>query len=154
MISKAKHHLGASIVHTGRLLINNINSYFSAIGSKVTFEQLEVLLHIAVNPGKKIIQNDLAIITSKNKSGILRTIDILEAKQLVKRTPVHGDRRKNMIEITGEGYKIAKDAIGAFEKIEKSYMKKINKEDVKTCNRVLDIIKDEFESNKTNSYCE
>src|SRR6218665_3474577 len=148
MISKAKQHLGASIVLTGRLLINNINSYFSAIGSKVTFEQLEVLLHIAVSPGKKIIQNDLAVMTSKNKSGILRTIDILESKQLVKRTPVHGDRRKNMIEITGEGDNIAKDAIGAFEKIERSYMKKINKEAAKTCNRVLDIIKDEFGSHK------
>ena len=153
MISKVQHQLGASIVLTGRLLINNINSHFSAIGSKVTFEQLEVLLHIALNPGKKIIQNDLAVVTSKNKSGILRTIDILEAKHFVKRIPVAGDRRKNMIEVTDEGYKIAKDAIEAFRKIEKSYMKKIRKEDAETCSRVLGIIKDEFELNKV-SPCE
>ncbi len=146
MIQKAKHELGASIVLTGRLLINNINNHFSAIGSKVTFEQLEVLLHIAINPGKKIIQNDLAVVTNKNKSGILRTIDILESKHFVKRTPVAGDRRKNMIEVTDEGYRIAKDAIEAFRKIERGFMKKINKEDAETCSKVLGIIKEEFET--------
>lgn len=148
MISKVKYQLGASIVLTGRLLVNNINSHFSAIGSKVTFEQLELLLHIAIDPGRKIIQNDLALIANKNKSGILRTIDILESKHFVKRSPVAGDRRKNMIEVTAEGYRIAKDAIEAFRRIEKSYMKKINRQDAETCSKVLGIIKDEFDPAK------
>jgi DNA-binding MarR family transcriptional regulator len=145
MIAKPKNQLGASIVHTGRLLVNSINSYFSAIGSNITFEQLEVLLHIAIHPERKIIQNDLARMTNKNKSGILRTIDILETKHFVKRIPVAGDRRKNMIEATDEGCRMAENAIEAFRKIERGYMKKINKEDAQTCSRVLGIIKNEFE---------
>ncbi len=145
MIAKQKNPLGASIVHTGRLLVNSINSYFSSIGSNITFEQFEVLLHIAVHPGRKIIQNDLARMTNKNKSGILRTIDILETKDFVKRIPVAGDRRKNMIEATDAGYKMAEDAIEAFKKIENVYMKKINKQDAQTCSKVLGIIKNEFE---------
>ncbi len=143
MIAKEKSHLGASIVRTGRILINSINSHFQAIGTNITFEQLEVLIHIATNPEKKIIQTDLAILMQKNKSGVLRTIDVLEKKEYVKRTPVPGDRRKNVIEATEEGYTIAKAAIETFQKIEHEYMKKINKEDVLICTRVLDTIKNE-----------
>ena len=143
MISKVKNQLGASIVHTGRLLTNSINSYFSAIGTNITFEQMRILMLIAAHPEKKIIQNDLAMLIQKNKSGILRTIDILEKKHFVKRIPVTGDRRKNMIEVTEEGIKIAKGATESFEKMEKEFIKKIKKEDLAACNKVLDIIKKE-----------
>jgi DNA-binding MarR family transcriptional regulator len=141
MISKVKNHLGATIVHTGRLLTNSINSHFLALGTNITFEQLDVLLLIASNPGKRIIQNDLAILVQKNKSGILRTIDILEKKHFVRRSPVAGDRRKNMIEATEEGIKIAKGGIELFLKIEREFIKKISKSDVLACTKVLDVIK-------------
>lgn len=143
MISGVKNQLGASIVHAGRLLTNSINSHFLAAGTNVTFEQMDILILIASHPEKKIVQNDLAILIQKNKSGILRTIDILEKKNFVKRRPVAGDRRKNMIEITEQGIKIAKGAIASFAKIEKEFTRKINKEDMVTCNKVLDIIKKE-----------
>jgi DNA-binding MarR family transcriptional regulator len=148
MISKVKHPLGASIVQTGRMLTNRINSHFLALGTNITFEQMEVLLLIAVHPEKKIIQNDLAVTIQKNKSGILRTIDILEKKHFVRRIPVKGDRRKNMIEATEEGIKIAKAAIELFLKIDRELTKKINKSDVVTSNKVLDIIKKECQPNK------
>lgn len=143
MILKSKHHLGASIVYTGRLLTNSINNYFLSTGSNITFEQMRILMMLASHPEKKIIQNDLAVLIQKNKSGILRTIDILEKKYFVKRIPVVGDRRKNMIEVTAEGMTIAKAAITSFEKMEKEFMKKIKKEDLAACNKVLDIIKKE-----------
>ncbi len=143
MISKVKFQLGASIVHTGRLLTNSINSYFLSTGANVTYEQMGILILLTSHPEKKIIQNDLAYMVQKNKSGILRTIDILEKKKFVKRSPVEGDRRKNMIEVTREGIKIAQEAVVSFEKIEKEFMKKIKKEDLVACNKVLDIIKKE-----------
>lgn len=143
MISRVKKQLGASIVHTGRVLTNSINSCFLATGTNITFEQMDVLLLIAVHPEKKIVQNELAILVQKNKSGILRTIDILEKKHFVRRRPVAGDRRKNMIEVTEEGERIAKEATNSFIKIERALMKKIKKEDVEACNKVLDIIKKE-----------
>lgn len=143
MISKAKNQLGASIVQAGRLLTNRINSHFLALGTNITFEQMEVLVLLSVNPKKKIIQNDLAIISQKNKSGILRIIDILEKKRFVKRIPVEGDRRKNVIEPTEAGVKIAREAIELFMKIDKELTKKIHKSDVITSSKVLDIIKNE-----------
>lgn len=143
MISKAKNQLGASIVQAGRLLTNRINSHFLALGTNITFEQMEVLVLLSVNPKKKIIQNDLAIISQKNKSGILRIIDILEKKRFVKRIPVEGDRRKNIIEATEAGIKVAKEAIELFMKIDKELTRKIHKSDVITSSKVLDIIKKE-----------
>lgn len=143
MIQKHTSHLGASIVRTGRLLINSVNSHFTATGANITFEQLEVLIHISANPEKQIIQTDLAIVMQKNKSGILRTIDVLEKKQFVKRSPVAGDRRKNVIEVTMEGYLVAKEAMDIFYKLEQNFMNKIKEEDALTCIRVLDIIKAE-----------
>ncbi|PBQ32809.1 hypothetical protein CNR22_13845 [Sphingobacteriaceae bacterium] len=154
MISKAKHHLGASIVYTGRLLTNSINSHFLATGANITFEQMRILMMVASHPEKKIIQNDLANLVQKNKSGILRTIDILEKKYFVKRIPVAGDRRKNMIEVTQEGIRIANDAIASFEKIEKEFMKKIKKEDLAACTKVLDIIKKECSPVTLNEDCD
>lgn len=150
MISKAENRFGASIVHTSRLLINNVNSRFTALGTNITFEQLEVLFHIVMNSEKKIIQNDLALITNKNKSGVLRIIDTLETKQFVKRLPLEGDRRKNVIEATREGVIITKRAITLFTRIEKEYLKKIKKEDIVVFSKVLKIIKDECSSYKHN----
>lgn len=143
MIPKAKHHLGAIIVYTGRLLTNSINSHFSAMGANITFEQMRILMLLSSHPEKRIVQNDLALLVQKNKSGILRTIDILEKKHFVKRIPVAGDRRKNMIEATEEGIRVSQAAIASFEKKEKEVMKKIKKDDLATCHRVLDIIKKE-----------
>jgi DNA-binding MarR family transcriptional regulator len=148
MVTKEKSQLGKSIVLTGRLLINSVNSHFVSLGTNITLEQLDVLMHIATNSEKKIIQNELAVIMHKNKSAILRTVDILEKKKFVQRISVEGDRRKNIIEATSEGISIAKKAIEIFQKIEKAYMKKIGQEDLAICARVLEIVKEECQSNK------
>jgi DNA-binding MarR family transcriptional regulator len=140
-----KSRLGASIVRTGRLLTNSVNNHFLAGGANITFEQLEALLHIALNADTQIIQRDLAELLHKNKSGILRTIDLLEKKQFVKRSPVPGDRRKNIIEATPKGTRVAKAAIESFRQIEQSLIKKISPEELLICDRVLSIIRQECE---------
>jgi DNA-binding MarR family transcriptional regulator len=145
MLSKEeiKNHLGTSIAYTGRLISNKINSHFDELGSNITFEQMGVLFFIALYSDREIIQQDLASMMNKNKSAVLRTIDILEKKGYVKRLPVIGDRRKNIIEPTETGIKMIKEAIKLSQKLEKEYTKKISKEDVQTCKRVLEIIQNE-----------
>jgi len=95
--------LGFRIVHTGKLLLKTINVIFAGITKEITFEQMGVLYYISKNEAGDIIQQDLADIMDKNKSAILRSIDILEEKNYVKRTNVVGDRRKNLLEITTSG---------------------------------------------------
>lgn len=96
--------LGFMIVHTGKLLQKTINVTFAGISKEITFEQMGVLYFISRNSGKKdMIQQDIAEIMEKNKSAVLRSIDILEQKGFVKRVPAQGDRRKNVIELTERG---------------------------------------------------
>lgn len=96
--------LGFMIVHTGKLLQKTINVTFAGISKEITFEQMGVLYFISRNAGKKdMIQQDIAEIMDKNKSAVLRSIDILEQKEFVKRVPAPGDRRKNVIELTERG---------------------------------------------------
>ena len=95
--------LGFMIVHTGKLLLKTINGSFSALTKEITFEQMGVLYYISRNNTKEMIQQDIAEVMDKTKSAILRSIDILEEKGFVKRLPVAGDRRKNVIELTDAG---------------------------------------------------
>ena len=149
MIKKEKKNLATSILLTGRLLVNRINSHFSSLETNITLEQLDVLVHIAIDPDRQIIQNDLAVIMHKNKSAILRSIDILEKKSFVKRIPVPGDRRKNIIRATAEGMKITEKAITIFRQIEEQYMGKVSSRDAESCSKVLDIIAGECKATMT-----
>src|SRR6267154_6834260 len=95
--------LGFAIVHTGKLLLKRINGTFASLSPEITFEQMGVLYFISRNKSKEMIQQDIAEVMDKTKSAILRSIDILEKKGFVKRLPVAGDRRKNVIELTESG---------------------------------------------------
>jgi len=110
--------LGFMIVHTGKLLLRSINGTFAGISNEITFEQMGILYFLSRNMGKKdMIQQDIAELMDKNKSAVLRSIDILEQKGFVKRIPAAGDRRKNVISITDEG----KDVI---EKMHECFLEK------------------------------
>ena len=95
--------LGFMIVHTGKLLMKTINGIFASLTKEITFEQMGVLYYISRSTNKELIQQDIASVMEKTKSAILRSIDILEEKGFVKRLPVAGDRRKNVIELTDSG---------------------------------------------------
>lgn len=95
--------LGFMIVHTGKLLLKTINGIFASLTKEITFEQMGVLYYISRSTNKELIQQDIASVMEKTKSAILRSIDILEEKGFVKRLPVAGDRRKNVIELTDSG---------------------------------------------------
>ena len=145
-----KNHLGTSIVLTGRIISNEINNRFVTMGSNITFEQTGVLFFIVLHNKKEIIQQDLAAMMNKNKSAILRTIDILEKKNYVRRLAVSNDRRKNIIQATEAGIKMVKEALALSHKLEKEYTKKIKKEDMDVCIKVLNMIQNECGASKEN----
>ncbi len=129
--------LGFKIMHTGKLLLKTINLIFAGITKEITFEQMGVLYFISRNGEKEMIQQDVAEIMDKNKSAVLRSLDILEEKGFVKRLRVVGDRRKNVLEITESGKAI-------IEKMHKIFLRQdlvlkdgIDEEEVDTCIKVL-----------------
>ena len=98
--------LGFMIVHSGKLLLKAINGTFAGLTKDITFEQMGVLYYLSRSDTKDMIQQDIAEVMDKTKSAILRSIDILELKGFVRRLPVVGDRRKNVIELTDSGKSI------------------------------------------------
>lgn len=68
---------------------------------KMTVEEF-ILLNMINEKNDQISQN-IAIATGKNKSVVMRMIDSLEKKGLVRRTPNPADRRENLLSITDEG---------------------------------------------------
>ena len=129
--------LGFMIVHTGKLLLKTINGTFSGITKEITFEQLGVLYYISRSKTKDMIQQDIAAVMDKTKSAILRSIDILEEKGFVKRLPVAGDRRKNVIELTKSGKSIIDLMHTKFLGHDGILKEGINKKDIETCMIVL-----------------
>ena len=129
--------LGFMIVHTGKLLLKTINGAFSGITKDITFEQLGVLYYLSRSTSKEMIQQDIATIMDKTKSAILRSIDILEEKGFVKRLPVAGDRRKNVIGLTSSGKSIIDMMHSKFLGQDGILKEGINEKDVETCMNVL-----------------
>lgn len=73
-------------------------------GMKMTVEEV-ILLYMLDAKTNQILQN-IAIATGKNKSVILRMIDSLEEKGLVRRTVNPQDRRENFLAITEVGERV------------------------------------------------
>ena len=67
--------------------------------------EVYILLTMIRAKTDQILQN-IAIATGKNKSVILRMIDSLEQKGLVKRTVNPDDRRENLLSITDKGNRV------------------------------------------------
>ena len=129
--------LGFMIVHTGKLLLKTINSTFSSLTKEITFEQMGVLYYISRSTNKEMIQQDIAEVMDKTKSAILRSVDILEEKGFVKRLPVAGDRRKNVIELTGSGRAIIEKMHENFLERDELLKAGIDNKDLETCMCVL-----------------
>ena len=133
--------LGFMIVHTGKLLLKTINFTFAGISRDITFEQMGVLYFISRNSGKKeMIQQDIAEVLDKNKSAVLRSVDILEQKGLVKRVPALGDRRKNVVALTENGKAVIDKMHEIFLGQETLLKDGITEEELETCLSVLNKI--------------
>ncbi len=130
--------LGFMIVHTGKLLLKAINLAFAGISKEITFEQMGVLYFLSRNDGKKdMIQQDIAEIMDKNKSAVLRSVDILEQKGFVKRIPAAGDRRKNVITLTNTGKAVIEKMHDFFLEQDSVLKEGISEAELSTCMRVL-----------------
>lgn len=118
--------------------------YAAEANIKLTVEEFILLTMIRAKTDQ-ILQN-IAIATGKNKSVVMRMIDSLEKKGLVKRTVNPEDRRENLLSITDIGEQV----VAEYHKIEKklSYelLKGIPEEKVEVFFEVVEEI-----SRRTNS---
>ena len=107
---------------------------------KLTTEQIGLLLVISMNK-EEVIQQELACSMGKDKSAILRTIDMIEAKDLVKRVSDTADRRKKYLMITKKGERVIEQYLAIENELTILLQKGLTEEEIKTFYKVVDHIK-------------
>lgn len=107
---------------------------------KLTMEQLGLLL-VIFSTEEEVIQQDLACSMGKDKSAILRTIDMLEDKELLKRVSDTTDRRKKYLMITKKGERVIEQYLEIELQLTSELQKGLSEEDMATFYKVVNHIK-------------
>jgi MarR family transcriptional repressor of mepA len=139
--------LSFKIIQTGKLLLKKINADFLALNTEITFEQMGVLYFISTKGNEDVIQQDIAEMMNKNKSAILRSIDILEKKNYLTRVKQNIDRRSNVIRIAEKGNQVLQKTKELFLSLEAVISKDLTENEKKDCTVVLSKIKHKCNNN-------
>src|ERR1039458_7944273 len=98
-------------------LVFQMGSALNAIGKKmrtgfstekIVIQPSQFGLLVYISKDKDVIQTELASLLDRDKSAVLREIDILEENGLVRRVNDAVDRRKKFVIITDKGKKVLK----------------------------------------------
>ena len=99
MSNKLVPSLGSLIGSTRRLILRELNTAFIEHQIPLSIEQY-IFIYTLHKVSSEVTQQDMANLMCKDKSSILRTIDVLEKDGLVTRDADSADRRKNTLHLT------------------------------------------------------
>ncbi|GAA3912488.1 hypothetical protein GCM10022209_00830 [Chitinophaga oryziterrae] len=108
-------------------------------GLDLAMEQF-VLLSI-LNSNEDIIQQDIAHILHKDKSGVLRIIDSLQKKKMIVRVADTVDRRKKNLVLTKKGAETIQKALELEAKAAERFLEGMSENDLIALSKALSIIK-------------
>jgi DNA-binding MarR family transcriptional regulator len=89
-----------------RTIFRRTNALMNEAGINLQLEQLPLIM---ILQRKNLSQRELSDMTMRDKSSILRSINALEKKNLVEVQKDKDDKRKNIVSLTEEGIKLAKN---------------------------------------------
>ncbi len=123
-----------------------MGSALHAIGKKMRVEFLDESMIILPNQfgllnyiamDKDVIQTELATLLDRDKSAILREIDVLEENGLVKRVNDAVDRRKKFVIITEKGQRVLKKGGILIDKLMSKLMDGLPESEIESFKKVL-----------------
>jgi len=106
----------------------------------LTMEQIGLLLIIYTSQDE-VIQQELACTLGKDKSAILRTIDVVEEKDLIKRVSDTTDRRKKYLMITKKGERVIDEYMKIELQLTTELQQGLTEEDMNIFYKVVNHIK-------------
>lgn len=108
---------------------------------KISTEQLGLLHAISIKE-EDVIQKDMAEMMGKDKSAILRLIDSLEEKELVRRVADLKDRRKNYLMVTKLGQRVIDQYMKVYFDLMEELKEGLSPSEIDAFHKVINHIKD------------
>lgn len=146
-IIKAMQKEHVSLIELGKMMREVIRVFKKRFDEnlqqeiRISMEQLG-LLHAISLKEEDVIQKDMAEMMGKDKSVILRLIDSLEEKGLVRRVVDLKDRRKNYLMVTKLGNRVIDQYTKVFFDMTKEMEVGLRQEEIDNFHKVVQHIKD------------
>lgn len=83
---------------TSRAIIKRLTKKFADAGFDVSYEQWSILVHLYRKDGQT--QQELSMVSVKDKAAITRLLNVLEKKNMVLRVPDRSDKRSKLVYLT------------------------------------------------------
>ena len=131
----------------GMIVVNMLKPMFCVLemraakqtGLKLTMPQFVLLFKISEEK-EEVTLKDMAEKLGKDKSAILRMIDLLEKKELVRRAVDQNDRRKNQLLVTKKGERLIAEFREIESELNSELLEGLSDADMETFYKVVDHI--------------
>jgi MarR family transcriptional regulator for hemolysin len=132
----------------GMVLGSMMNAMFRAL-KKRTSSQTDIKLTIdqfgllfAINEkNEDVIQKEMAEVMGKDQSSILRTVDSLEKKELIRRVVDKNDRRKNFLMVTKKGEQAIEQFLNIEFQLNDDLLEGLSETEITTFFKVIEHLK-------------
>lgn len=133
--SNPNHSLGFLTNRVGRLMGKNLREKCLSENYDITPHFMGILSDLWTKDGIK--QQDLVISIIKDKATITRTLDAMEATDMLLRVPDKEDKRNKLIYLTNKGKQLKHQLSPIMQSITKEAVAGISKKELDICLNVL-----------------
>ena len=131
----------STFAEVGRMMREIYRVFRKRIEEQQGFERLSPeqfrLLHSISCQEEEVIQKDLAEMMGKDKSALLRLVDTLEERELVRRVADIKDRRKNFLMVTKAGQRVMDQYMRLLTGVLGDIEEGLSREEMETFHRVV-----------------
>jgi len=128
-VTEFDHTLLPWLGRTMKIIDNYIAGYLSSHHIDLTKVQMILLVRLYYHDGQP--QNDLALMTNRDKASLARLLDTMERKGLVVRVSSKEDKRIKLVHITKKGVELYENARPHLKNIILEVQKGMSDKDIK-----------------------
>jgi len=130
-----EQHFGKILGEAHIAMVKHLSKILKENDIPITPDQFRVLMYLWKQDGKS--QQELAVLSCRDRANVTRIIDILEREGVVKRQDDQHDRRIFKICLTEFGKSLEPTTIHCAEKSNQDALEGISEEEIAICTKVL-----------------
>ena len=137
-----ERHLTKELKELEKDIRNIVNGGHNPFTHHINFTQVQILHYLLDNKDKEVCQKDFEAFLGLNKASISGSLDSLEDKDLIKRTPSKEDGRKKIITLSETFMKQQETVTQTFNMLDEQLINTIEEEEINNFFITLDKIRD------------